>query len=66
MFSIFQKSQNLKDYLEDISDDAKDLISKLLKIEPEKRITVQKCLRHPWILTKTKEMEIPLEEKNVI
>ena len=31
-----------------ISDEAKDLISKMLVKEPTKRITVIDCLNHPW------------------
>lgn len=33
---------------EDISDDAKDLIRKLLTVSPEDRITADQCLQHKW------------------
>lgn len=34
---------------EKISDNAKDLVSKLLQMEPGKRATVHMALAHPWI-----------------
>lgn len=33
-----------------ISEDAKDLINKMLVLTPEHRITVPDMLNHPWIL----------------
>ena len=33
-----------------ISDDAKDLVTKLLVAEPAKRLTARAALRHPWFL----------------
>lgn len=33
----------------DISDSAKDLISKLLVLEPERRYSADDCLKHPWL-----------------
>jgi len=33
-----------------VSDGAKDIISQLLMKDPAKRITLDKCLEHPWIL----------------
>lgn len=35
---------------EHISSDAKDLIKQMLEIDPEKRITTDAILHHPWIL----------------
>ena len=32
-----------------VSDHAKDLIARLLERDPEKRITAQEALAHPWI-----------------
>ena len=34
---------------EGVSDDAKDLIRKLLQHDPDKRLSLEKVLRHPWI-----------------
>jgi calcium-dependent protein kinase len=57
------KSKNAKDLLSNvlkgnydfrgrkwdlISDDAKDLISKLLLVDPDERISISESLRHPW------------------
>jgi len=33
----------------DVSDEAKDLVAKLLTYQPEKRITALEALNHPWI-----------------
>ncbi|KAL1920630.1 uncharacterized protein VTP21DRAFT_1007 [Calcarisporiella thermophila] len=35
-------------YWDDISEDAKDLVRKLLTVDPNKRITVEGALEHPW------------------
>lgn len=32
-----------------ISNYAKDLISRMLEVDPEKRITVEEAIQHPWI-----------------
>ena len=32
-----------------ISDNAKDLVKKMLTLDPNKRITVDEALEHPWI-----------------
>jgi serine/threonine protein kinase len=34
---------------EQISESAKDLVSSLLCLDPNKRITVKEALAHPWI-----------------
>ncbi len=31
-----------------ISDECKDLISKILVVDPEKRLTIQQIQQHPW------------------
>lgn len=33
----------------EVSDDAKDLLHKLLNVDPKKRLTVEKVLSHPWM-----------------
>lgn len=37
-----------------ISDTAKDLVKKMLTVEPSERITVQEALNHPWIKEREK------------
>lgn len=39
----------LSPWWDDISDSAKDLVSKLLTVDPEKRYTIDEFLQHPWI-----------------
>ncbi|CAD8046316.1 unnamed protein product [Paramecium primaurelia] len=41
-----------EDFWQQISEDAKDLIKKLLMKEPDERITLQSALEHPWILNR--------------
>mmetsp|Transcript_19920 Transcript_19920/g.28025 ORF Transcript_19920/g.28025 Transcript_19920/m.28025 type:complete len:333 (-) Transcript_19920:202-1200(-) len=36
-------------YWQDITDSAKDLIKKMLTVDPDKRITIQQIMDHPWI-----------------
>lgn len=50
-----------------ISRDAKDLISMMLKLEPEKRITAEKALKHPWfgLITEIKLMSTLVKENKV-
>ena len=33
---------------DDISDQAKDLVSKMLTLRPEDRPSAEECLKHPW------------------
>jgi len=37
-----------------MSDESKDLIAKLLEVEPEKRIIASQVLEHPWMQDKDK------------
>ncbi len=37
------------EYWSEVSDDAKDLIRKLLVLDPKVRLTVDQALVHPWI-----------------
>lgn len=39
-------------YFDDISDMAKDLISNLLTRDPQKRLTADQILNHPWMMGK--------------
>jgi serine/threonine protein kinase len=34
---------------DNVSKEAQDLIKKMLKVEPKKRITIAKALKHKWI-----------------
>jgi len=45
-----------------VSDDAKDLVRKLLVLDPDKRITANDALRHPWLkLAKDRLSKIGLQ-----
>ena len=46
-FADFQP-QNLFEMFPEISDDAKDLLQKMLKFDPSKRISAQEALSHPY------------------
>eukprot|EP01097_Dermamoeba_algensis_P000578 TRINITY_DN11_c0_g1_i1.p1 TRINITY_DN11_c0_g1~~TRINITY_DN11_c0_g1_i1.p1 ORF type:complete len:338 (-),score=85.80 TRINITY_DN11_c0_g1_i1:30-1043(-) len=36
-------------YWTGISDSAKDLINKMLVVDPSRRLTAEECLKHPWV-----------------
>ncbi|NXS67037.1 MYLK protein, partial [Pandion haliaetus] len=42
---------------DEISDDAKDFISNLLKKDMKSRLNCTQCLQHPWLQKDTKNME---------
>ncbi|XP_059543625.1 myosin light chain kinase, smooth muscle isoform X1 [Myotis daubentonii] len=42
---------------DEISDDAKDFISNLLKKDMKNRLDCTQCLQHPWLMKDTKTME---------
>mmetsp|Transcript_3304 Transcript_3304/g.12722 ORF Transcript_3304/g.12722 Transcript_3304/m.12722 type:complete len:502 (+) Transcript_3304:339-1844(+) len=43
-------------YWEQVSDDAKDLIRKMLVVNPESRLSADQALRHPWFLVGDHEL----------
>eukprot|EP01036_Dinobryon_divergens_P029898 gene29899-39068_t len=45
------------DYWRDVSGEAKDLISRLLVVDPSRRLTADQALQHPWMLRDTRELE---------
>ncbi|XP_059018132.1 serine/threonine-protein kinase DCLK3 [Mustela lutreola] len=53
LFNIIQLGQFefLAPYWDNISDAAKDLVSRLLVVDPKKRYTAHQVLQHPWIET---------------
>ena len=50
-------------YWDHISDEGKDLISKLLVVEPDKRLNGEEILMHPWITGHT-EFKKPIDLKD--
>lgn len=34
---------------DDVSENAKDLVRKLIVLDPSKRLTAEECLKHPWV-----------------
>mmetsp|Transcript_7946 Transcript_7946/g.9944 ORF Transcript_7946/g.9944 Transcript_7946/m.9944 type:complete len:379 (-) Transcript_7946:661-1797(-) len=49
----------------EVSDDAKDLIKKLLCLDTKKRLTAKQALRHPWFLKDPGELTKHNLEKNL-
>ncbi|KAI3706667.1 hypothetical protein L6452_24564 [Arctium lappa] len=43
-----------------ISDNAKDLVKKMLEPDPKRRLTAQQVLEHPWLLNSKKAPNVPL------
>lgn len=38
-----------------VSEEAKDMIRKLLVVDPDRRLDLDRILKHPWILDHTKK-----------
>lgn len=55
LFDLIQEGdyEFLSPYWDPISDDAKDLISNLLVVEPHKRFSAEKALSHKWVRLKS-------------
>lgn len=47
-----------------ISDDAKDLIRKMLTVDPIARISLHEILRHPWIVNTVSSTILEEEERH--
>jgi serine/threonine protein kinase len=47
-----------KEFWGEVSDPAKDLIRKLLQVDPAKRLTARDVLKHPWIVAGGGEKDI--------
>ncbi len=61
---IIKGKYNLK---EEISPEAKDLLRSMLETDPQKRISIQKILKHPWILSAQDDYDIfSPEEKEIV
>ncbi|CAF0803075.1 unnamed protein product [Adineta steineri] len=48
----------------DISDEAKDFISKLLVKDKDKRLPSRQCLTHPWLTRRPKLVSTPSDEES--
>jgi calcium-dependent protein kinase len=61
-FDLVQKGiyNTSKPNWKNLSENAKDLISKFLIIDQNKRITVQQALKHPWITENKKNVEVDI------
>jgi calcium-dependent protein kinase len=46
-----------REEFKDISNDAKDLIKKMLEYQPEKRVSAKNALAHPWFQNAMKRSE---------
>ncbi|RHZ77149.1 hypothetical protein Glove_185g63 [Diversispora epigaea] len=51
------------DYWSEISDEAKDLINKMLEYNPDKRITAHDALQHPWFKYEADELKNELNNE---
>jgi serine/threonine protein kinase len=49
----------LSPYWDNISGEAKDLIRKLLVLEPEKRLSASEILEHPWLNSSNSRDKLP-------
>lgn len=46
-----------EDYWSHVSRDAKDLINRMLTVDPHRRITATQALQHPWMTTLASELQ---------
>ncbi|XP_004404224.1 PREDICTED: serine/threonine-protein kinase DCLK3 [Odobenus rosmarus divergens] len=65
LFNIIQLGhfEFLAPYWDNISDAAKDLVSRLLVVDPKKRYTAHQVLQHPWIETAGKTSTANLQKE---
>lgn len=49
----------LSPYWDTISENAKDLIRKLLVLDPEKRLSAKQILEHPWLIEQNSREKLP-------
>jgi calcium/calmodulin-dependent protein kinase I len=56
-----------EDYWAEISDNAKNFISRLLVVDPKKRMTAKEALEHPWLSGHAKEHKLKMDKmKNYV
>lgn len=53
------KLEFLSPYWDNISEEAKDLIRKLLVLDPERRLSAAKILQHPWLNSQNSRDKLP-------
>jgi serine/threonine protein kinase len=46
-------------YWDSISDDAKDLINKLLVLDIDRRLSAENILKHPWLNSQNSREQLP-------
>ncbi|XP_055985277.1 serine/threonine-protein kinase DCLK3 [Sorex fumeus] len=65
LFNIIQQGhfEFLAPYWDNISDAAKDLVSRLLVVDPKKRYTAHQVLQHPWIESARKSSMVRLPKE---
>jgi hypothetical protein len=42
-------------FWDNISESAKDLVRRMLVVDPRKRLTAEQCLQHPWVQNASKQ-----------
>lgn len=64
---IHARYQFMDPYWTDVSDTAKDLVSKLLQVDPKKRYTTKQVLAHPWVKDKNaaKATDLTMVKQNL-
>lgn len=60
------KFEYLQPYWDPVSDLAKDFVSKLLVVDPKRRMTAEIALAHPWLAAAETERPVPTQNLNYV
>ena len=62
-FPNFEPKSGEENPFDDVSDESKDFISRLLKSRPEDRLSAEDCFEHPWFQKNLAKVDLDIGEK---
>lgn len=62
---IHAKFKFMAPYWSDVSDCAKDLVKRLLQVDPKKRLTAAQCLEHDWVKQEASDTKLQFVNENL-
>lgn len=63
LIANFEPKSGEENPFDDVSDESKDFISRLLKSRPEDRLSAEDCFEHPWFQKNLAKAERDIGEK---